>query len=311
MKRSLTHLPSGRRHDLALLAELARAEIPGLEMVILFGSYARGNYVTLDVREEYGVTTVFKSDYDLLLITRQRVKGGWTHFERIVDGFYKIRGKSEDFYTHPELVYMTISEFNSGIAKARPFYTDIKREGIILYDSKELKLARRRKLDYVQIAEIAQEYFDEKSHNGGLFLDQCKDLYNKKEFVMASFMLHQATENLFATTILVNTLYCEKLHNLKMLIEKVNSVKAQARKIFPYNTPEEERLFDLLTDAYVQARYNKDFRVTREDLDALIPKVEQLREITEKECRERIAYYAALAAEGRDAANEPVNKNKK
>ncbi|MDO5385380.1 MAG: DNA-binding protein, partial [Rikenellaceae bacterium] len=47
----------------------------------------------------------------------------------------------------------------------------------------------------------------------------------------------------------------------------------------------------LLQRAYVEARYNDDFVVTKEDIDALTPKVELLRDITEKVCRDRIAEY--------------------
>jgi len=49
----------------------------------------------------------------------------------------------------------------------------------------------------------------------------------------------------------------------------------------------------LLQDAYVQARYNLHFRVTKEDIEALIPKVELLRDITRQCCEERIKVYAA------------------
>ena len=56
----------------------------------------------------------------------------------------------------------------------------------------------------------------------------------------------------------------------------------QLVSVFPRNTEEERRLFNLLQDAYVQARYNKDFVVTKTDIDALIPRLELMRDITEK-----------------------------
>ncbi len=40
-------------------------------------------------------------------------------------------------------------------------------------------------------------------------------------------------------------------------------------KVFLRDTPEEKRLFELLRSAYVEARYNDDFVVTKEDIDAL------------------------------------------
>ena len=68
-------------------------------------------------------------------------------------------------------------------------------------------------------------------------------------------------------------------------------------RVFPRDTQEEQRLFDLLQRAYIESRYNPDFEITKEDIDALIPKVEQLRSIVERTCRERIAYYDAQITE--------------
>ena len=62
--------------------------------------------------------------------------------------------------------------------------------------------------------------------------------------------------------------------------------------MFPRDTAEEKRLFELLRRAYLESRYNKkNFIVTKEDIDALKPKVEQLKQVVEEVCRERIAYY--------------------
>jgi len=90
---------------------------------------------------------------------------------------------------------------------------------------------------------------------------------------------------------LVYILYGHKEHDLELLIEKCKPYTLELSKVFPRDTPEEERLFRLLQRAYVEARYNDDFVVTKEDIDALTPKVELLRDITEKVCRDRIAEY--------------------
>ena len=47
----------------------------------------------------------------------------------------------------------------------------------------------------------------------------------------------------------------------------------------------------LLKDAYVEARYNPKFLVTKEDIDALLPKVELLRNITKSICEQKIREY--------------------
>jgi len=90
---------------------------------------------------------------------------------------------------------------------------------------------------------------------------------------------------------LVYVLYGYKEHDLEFLIEKCKPYTLELAKVFPRDTPEEERLFKLLQRAYVEARYNDDFAVSKDDTDALTVRVERLRDITEKVCRDRIAFY--------------------
>ena len=102
---------------------------------------------------------------------------------------------------------------------------------------------------------------------------------------MTSFMLHQATEYFIKTIPLVFALYGHKEHDLEFLIEKCKIYTMELAKVFPRDTPEEKRLFELLRSAYVEARYTDDFVVTKEDIDALMPKVELLRDVVENVCR--------------------------
>ncbi len=108
---------------------------------------------------------------------------------------------------------------------------------------------------------------------------------------MASFHLHQTCENFIYTIRLVFTLQNPKQHNLTKLFNSVKKYSPDFIRIFPQNTPEEKRLFNLIKAAYVEGRYNPDFIVIKEDIDALISKVELLRDITERICEEKIKEY--------------------
>lgn len=73
MKSSINFLPAEKRRDLHQLVEIIRNEIKDCVMIILYGSYARDMYVDCDRRRDYGVTTFFMSDYDILIVTRRRL----------------------------------------------------------------------------------------------------------------------------------------------------------------------------------------------------------------------------------------------
>ena len=290
MKRTTRFLPPRKRQDLQQLAELIRENVKQVEMIILFGSYAKNKYVDYDQRVEFGTPTYYMSDYDIVILTRKPIGAIESSlYEKIKDRFFE--NKNRPFHTHPQFVNYGIDEFNYALSKAHYFETEIKRDGVILYDSGAYKLARRRKLDYTEIRDRAQKYFDDKFGKANQFLKGVSFYCADKDYNMASFLLHQSAENFLRTIPMVFILYGHKSHNLP---ELMNATKKHAPEIFkalPRDTPEEKRLFDLLQRAYIESRYNPDFEITKEDIDALIPKVEQLRDIVEMVCRERIAYY--------------------
>ncbi len=290
MKRSIGFLPENKRQDLQQLVDLIRTHIKDVGMVILFGSYAKNKYVDYDQRIEFGTPTYYMSDYDLLVLTRKEIGAiQYSLYAKIKDRFFE--NKNRPFHTHPQFINYGIDEFNHALTKAHYFETEIKRDGILLYDSGQYKLARRRKLDFAEIRERAQKYFDDKFGRALSFLIDVGHAANRGDYKQASFYLHQSAENLLRTVSLVHILYSPKNHDLDELLRSCKAYTLELCRAFPRNTPEEERLFDLLQRSYIESRYNPDFEITKADIEALVPKVERLRDIVEKVCREQIAFY--------------------
>lgn len=201
-------------------------------------------------------------------------------------------GKDFDRDTPVQFINDDIKIVNKYLEEGRYFYTQIKQEGIVLYNSGKYKLARRRKLNYAEIKEQAQEYFDEKLNEANEFLVDTINAFNRGNYKRASFYLHQACENYYYAIRLTYTLRNNKQHNLSKLSSSVRSYSEDLKTVFPQDTLEEKRLFTLLKAAYVDARYNPYFVVTKEDIDQLTPKVELLRDITKRICKSKIKEYA-------------------
>ena len=68
--------------------------------------------------------------------------------------------------------------------------------------------------------------------------------------------------------------------------------------VFPQTTDDEKECLNLLGRAYIEARYNKDYKITSEQLEYLIARVEILKDMTERLCKEKIAEYNAMAENG-------------
>ena len=294
MKKSIAFLPKKNREDLKYLVELILDKIPVCEMIILYGSYARGTYVSYDEREEFGIPTSFKSDYDILVIN-----SAWS-YDKIENKLASVRNiydkRGDHRYRVPvQFIHDSIKKVNEDLKYSRYFYTELKRDGIMLYNRGKNKLARRKPLKFGEIKKHGEEYFGEKYAKARLFMEQAVFMYDKEEYVMSSFNLHQACENLFNAIMLTFTLKNDKEHNLEELFKASRGYAPELIRVFPVGNEEEERLFKILVCSYIEARYNPEFKVSREDVEDLMVKVEKFEEVTKQVCERRIKEYEKLA----------------
>lgn len=291
MKSDITFLPERKQRDLYELVGLIREEVKDVVMIILYGSYATGTYVERDIRRDYGGgKTEYRSDYDIMIVTKQRLgEREGTVETRIQDRF--AAGKQDAEVVNVHIVSESISKLNDALSMGRYFYVDVVSEGVKLYDSGEYRLETPRELDYAEIKAMAKEYYAGKTHKSWRHYRHFQTDYSEQEYTYCAYDLHQVTEHLIKAIALVYILYGHKDHDLKELLKKTKCHTLELVKVFPRDTEEEERLFELLRRAYLDARYNPNFVVTKEDVDALHSKVELLKQIVEKVCRERFDYY--------------------
>lgn len=291
MKKSISYLPSTNQKDLKFIVETVLQRLKQTEMIILFGSYARNDYVVYDEKYEFGKLQFYVSDYDLLVVTSGVSDGVAIKTLDNVEDIYYNKAIDPDRQPPIQFISEDMKKLNKYLDEGRYFYTQIKQEGVVLYNSGKHKLARRRKLKFEEIKQQAEEYFNDKYVSANEFLESTEYFCQKEQYKKASFMLHQACENYIYAIRLAFTLENPKQHNLSKLLNSVRKYSEEFIKVFPQNTPEEKRLFNLIKAAYVEGRYNPDFAVTKEDIDALIPRVELLRDITKSICEKRIGEY--------------------
>jgi uncharacterized protein len=260
------------------ILELAQDKIA---MIILYGSFARGDWVR-DLPNGY------HSDTDILIILKKgKYKGHATL--RLEDNIYKRLVKTGvinpkqiiPYDSEISIILESIEEINKQLEKGRYFYTDIKKEGIVLYDSGEYVLSEAKDLPWSEVKEIAKEYYEYWFDKGQSFLD-CKSSLEKGYLNKCAFELHQATESFYSAILLVFSNYKPKLHDIKKLGNRARNYNIELLQVFPIATPEQKECFTLLQKAYVDARYNKDYKITKEQLLYLIDRVEKLKQITKK-----------------------------
>ncbi len=286
MKKSLSHLPKHKQEELKEIASILKVN-PGVEMIILFGSYARGDWVE-DVYTEGHITYEYKSDFDVLIIVKNRL-----YTRRIItwDKVKSAINHSRIISTWATLIVHDIKEVNKALSRGQYFFTDIRKEGILLYDSKRFKLAKAQKLSPEERKQTAQEDFKNWFTSAKEFLVGFDFYFKRRSYKVAAFLLHQATERFYTTILLVFTHYKPKEHNIDKLGKQVSNLDPRFLPVFPRTTPEEKRLFELLQKAYIDARYNPKYKITKKELEYLAERVKKLQRVTKEVCKEKIERY--------------------
>lgn len=115
----------------------------------------------------------------------------------------------------------------------------------------------------------------------------------------AAFLLHQAAERYFHAALLVFTGYKPKTHDIERLAKETAELHAELAGALPRAEEEDERLFKLLKRSYIDARYSKSFRITREEFGVLSERVQDLGARVRAAGAEKLATFCGAEAVGK------------
>ena len=285
MKKSLAHLPLNKKQELKRLKSIILEKAPQTQFIILFGSYARGDWVDDEYVENH-ITYTYKSDFDILAITDdKKITQNESIWMRVENEYY---GAFYSQRTPVDIICHHIQEVNGKLKEGHYFFSDIKKEGVLLYNSGRYKLERRRTIDPARRLEIAVDDFEQWFESANEFFDTTFEDVEKKRYKKAAFKLRQATERFYSAVILVASGYKPKIHNIEKLSKIASRYYPEFIKTFPKKTDEEKRLFKLLKNADIDARYKKGYSITKEELAYLAKRVEKLRDLVGKTCKAKI-----------------------
>ena len=303
MKTSLEHLPEGKQRELDFVVEairdgfgfaIARRTMPSLRggkllKVILFGSYARGDWVEDPVGRYF-------SDYDLLVVVdREELTDVPEFWAKTEERLLEELSSGKNLRTPVSLIYHSLDDVNDKLRLGRYFFMDIVRQGILLFEEPGFPFVEPQPLSPAEALRETREYYDEWFESAGDFLQSAADASARGKSKLAAFLLHQATERFYHCLFLVRTLYSPKTHNLNQLRQLTEDVEPRLKAVWPRDTKFERRCYELLREAYVKARYSRHYRITDEQLEWLSGRVDLLQRIVRELSEERIATLAEAA----------------
>lgn len=284
MRTDLDHLPDSKRAELARIVEILFAEFEDatslatqkwkkqgrILKVILYGSYARGDWVADPVGGYY-------SDYDILVVVNDdRLTDPIDYWYKAEDHFLREYAITKRLTAEVGLIVHSLKDVNFELSRGRPFFIDIVRDGIVLYELGTQSFDTPKPLAANEARKEAQQYFDQWFESANGFLTGAKLMIERGLNKHAAFLLHQATEHFYHTVLLVLTLYSPKSHKIKFLRDKSEDIARDLIPIWPRDSKFGRRCFELLQQAYVNARYSPHYKITGPELEWLAERIELL-----------------------------------
>jgi predicted nucleotidyltransferase/HEPN domain-containing protein len=303
MTSDVHHLPQAKQHELAFVVDLVRKgfafaigrrTMPRLRggrllKIILFGSYARGDWVEDPVGRYF-------SDYDLLVVVdREELTDVPEFWAKTEEQLLQELASGKKLRTPVSLIYHSLEDVNEKLRLGRYFFIDIVRDGILLFEEPGHPFVQPKPLSPAEALRETQDYFEEWFESAVDFLQSAGDAKSRGKNKLAAFLLHQATERFYHCLFLVRTLYSPKTHNLNQLRQLAEAMEPRLKEVWPRSTKFERRCYELLRDAYVKARYSRHYRISDEQLAWLSERVALLQAIVRGLCEDRIAELAQAA----------------
>jgi uncharacterized protein len=298
MRTDLDHLPAAKQREIERVVQIIFEEFDDalvlakqewkkrgrIDKIILYGSYARGGWV-----DEPHTAKGYQSDFDLLIIVNdKRLTDRVDYWLKLEDRLNRELAITKTLHTPVNFIVHTLQEVNDGLAHGRFFFMDVRRDGIALYQFDDSELHTPKPKTPEQALAMAREYFEEWFPSAGEFFDNYQFNLTQGRTSNAAFQLHQATERLFHTVLLVATFYTPHVHNLGFLRTQAERLDRRLVDVWPRELHRDRARFEKLKEAYVKARYSKHYRISEDELKWLGARVEQLGRVVQTICTEHI-----------------------
>lgn len=296
MKQSLDHLPQAKQRELAHVVRVLFEEFEAslrtssgfqkqarIFKIILYGSYARGDWVEDPIGGYY-------SDYDILIVvSHERLTEFVDHWTAAEDRLMRDVTITKTLSAPVNFIVHTLKDVNKQLESGRPFFVDIVRDGIALYEAEGHELHNPRDLPPEEARIEARQYFDRWYPSAVEFRIMSEASIARGKYNEAAFVLHQATERFYHCVLLVLRLYSPKSHRLNFLRSHCEEIAPELIAAWPRDDQFSRKCFEKLRIAYVEARYSPHYKLTDEQIGWIAGRVAVLETLVREVCERRLA----------------------
>lgn len=299
MKTGLDHLPPQKQQEVERIVRIVFEEFEDalslanrdwktngrILKIILYGSHARGDW-----KYEPETRVGKNSDWDLLIIVNdERLTDYMAYWSNLGTRLRLEFERTHRLISPVQFIVHSLKEVNDALSHGRYFFIDIARDGIVLYDPGDTQLAEPKPKTPAEALTAAREYYESWYPSALEYFDDYESNVQRHRLKKAAFELHQCVERLYQTVLLICTLYTPYVHDLVKLRGQAELVDPRLGEAWPRDKSGDVDAFETLQQAYVKARYMKDFHVGADKLAWLGARTEILTALVKTICDERIA----------------------
>ncbi len=295
MKKPLKSLPPAKRRELDHAVAVLRAGFAEatstrraqrlhdgkILKIILFGSYARGDWVEDPIGRYF-------SDFDLLVVVDHEDLTDFDFWQGAEQRLLTDIAAGQDIRTPVSVIVHSLDDINYRLEHGRSFFIDIVRDGVALFDTPDVAFVAAKPLPPKTALQEAEDIYADCFESVSEFIDLADVSRTRGYLRKAAFLMHQATETLYAGLLLVLTGYSPKSHKLTSLRKLTEPLVPGLADAWPHETKMQRRSFELLRAAYVKGRYSKHFKITDEELGFLFARIAVLRAKVEEACQQKL-----------------------
>lgn len=282
MLTNLSHLPETQHKQLAaLVTAIVKAIAP--EKIICFGC-------RLNIMQDWGCFMTGNdyqdhtgAEYDLLIIPDADDKRADHEIIQIAEQ------QAEPLGCRVTGIVHKLASVNEAIEKGSRFFTTLLHKGVLLYNGSSLPFASPPAEGQPLTAKSRmEESWNKEYRMARQFYDMGTHCLTHQWYELCVFMLHQAVQHSCMALLRAITGYRSNTHNLARLLALTENFSLLPSIVFPTVSHEETELFNLLRNAYSDARYKDDYQVPPEKAAILAKRVGELLAISETLYREKL-----------------------
>jgi len=281
----LNHLPSEHTANLESICNKI-IETGKADIIILFGYFAFSH-------SKIPVNSL----YEILVIT--------DHFEtrEQLSNELAVRFQKNSPPIHG--VIETITLFNISVEEGLFYFSDILREGIILYNNEEFELAKPKDLSPLKRRKIAEEDYHQWMAKAKETWKNYQTESSKNNRKGCAFHLNQVAEFCYMAVEMVFSHNYYDEHNIKAQRDRIRAFDKRIHKAFPLDTKSQIEAFEYLSQAYVGAQYmsDSDFPISQKQIDYWAHESGKLIVLADSICKGKIQRLKDVRRKLRESRN--------